>query len=498
MSSIPVTALVKLERSTEDSARSFGSLLAQLLAQIKETALETARLIKHLGQRVDALSLDLARDLGAVSRQAQAFGAVVHTQATTAYRATPRAAKLAAAGATILTRRRWLVLAAAARGESGLRAEDHRELARKTAKLAGQLRGGIAKLGQLASCRPDLVGPIWASELAALQADVPPIAADAIRARIEAELGRPLDELFAEFDDVPLAAASLAQVHAATLHDGTRVAVKVQVPGIESVIAADIAALRTIASAVGALPGIDLPTLTDELARALASELDYVAEAAALVRFAGASAGVLVPRPIEDVSSARVLTMTRLDGERLTVALDSMPPADRDRLLGELVSEVAEQILVRGQVHADPHPGNFLVSDGKLALLDFGCMLELAASERAAYARLVIAIAGANHAAAARELEALGFTADDPAQLVALTASLVGAMRPGTSVAELDWEAAFAAQLATAKQLGGLVIPRSFVLLGRVLATVAGLLAKYRPQIQLHSLIARQLAAAIR
>ena len=414
-----------------------------------------------------------------------------------AYRATPRAAKLAAAGATILTRRRWLVMAAAARGDTGLRDQDHRELARKTAALAAQLRGGIAKLGQLASCRPDLLGPIWASELAALQADVPPIDATAIRARIEADLGRSIAEVFATFDDVPLAAASLAQVHGATLPDGTRVAVKVQVPGIEGVIAADIAALRTIASAVGTLPGLDLPTLTDELARALASELDYVAEAAALTRFATASSMVVVPRPIAEASSARVLTMTRLDGDRLTVALDNLPVPDRDRLLGELVSEVAEQILVRGQVHADPHPGNFLVSGGKLALLDFGCMLELAATERAAYARLVLAIAVANHAAAARELEVLGFTADDPAQLVALTASLVGAMRPGASVAELDWEAAFAAQLATAKLLGGLVIPRSFVLLGRVLATVAGLLAKYRPQIQLHPLIARQLAAAI-
>ena len=494
----PPVALARVEPEVHDDearAPDLRSLLEQLLAPLKETAIETARLVKHLGVRLDAFSLDLARDLGSVTRDAQAFAGSARDQAATLYRATPRAARLAQAGAAILARHRWLRLAAAARGDAGLRDDDHRDLARRTTAIAAELRGGIAKLGQLASCRPDLVGPIWATELAKLQDEVPPVDAAAIRARIEAELGCTIGELFADFDDTPLAAASLAQVHGATLLDGTRVAVKVQVPGIEDVIEADIAALRTVASALGELPGIDLATLTHELARALATELDYVAEAAALGKYAGT---VVVPRAIAHASAGRVLTMTRLDGERLVTALDALPEPARDQLLADLVSEVAEQILVRGQVHADPHPGNFLVTaDGKLALLDFGCTLELAAAERAAYARLVIAIAGANHPAAARELAILGFTADDPAQLLALTTSLVGAMRPGASVAELDWEAAFGEQIANARRLGGLAIPRSFVLLGRVLATVAGLLARYRPKIHLHPLIARHLAAAI-
>jgi ubiquinone biosynthesis protein len=171
---------------------------------------------------------------------------------------------------------------------------------------------------------------------------------------------------------------------------------------------------------------------------------------------------------------------------------------DRDRLLGTLVGEVAQQILARGQVHADPHPGNFLVTaNGELALLDFGCMLELTQAERGAYARLVVAIAGGNHGAAGKELAELGFSADDPDQLVDLTASLIGALRPGMKTSELDWQAAFGDQIAQAKQLGGLTIPRSFVLLGRVLASVAGLLATYKPKIEIHPLIARHLAAAI-
>jgi len=478
-----------------DLADDLHGALDDILGPLRETAVASARFVHRVGVRLDALSLDLARDLGAVSRDAQALADAARDRAQTVARATPRTARLAGIGAALLARHRWLRLAAAARGYATLRPDDHRDLARRTARAAGELRGGIAKLGQLASCRPDLVGPIWAAELAALQADVPPVDAAAIRARIAAELGRPIAACFAELDDAPLAAASLAQVHAARLHDGTPVAVKVQVPGIEGIIDADIAALRTIAGRLGDVPGLDLPTIVDELARALTAELDYTAEAATLRSFVSAAA---IPRPIPELSSPRVLTMTRLDGLRLTAALEAMAAAERDRVLAALVDEVAAQVLVRGHVHADPHPGNFLITpDGKLGLLDFGCTLVLDARERAAYARLVLAIAGADREAAARELGALGFVADDPDQLVALTASLIGAMRPGTSVAELDWEAGFADQLARARRLGGLVIPRSFVLLGRVLATLAGLLARYRPKIQLHALLAPHLAAAI-
>ncbi|HTR54777.1 MAG TPA: AarF/UbiB family protein [Kofleriaceae bacterium] len=452
----------------------------------------TARLVQHAAARLDALSLDLARDGGAIVRDARALA----DTATTYVRATPRVTRIAQAAAALFARQRWLRLGQVARtGTPALRPEDHRELARRTAAYAAELRGGIAKLGQLASCRPDLVGPIWAGELATLQDEVPPVDAAAIRARIGAELGRPVEDVFAEFDDAPLAAASLAQVHAARLVDGGECVVKVQVPGIEDVIAADIAALRAIAAAVGEVPGIDLATLATELSRALAEELDYAAEAAALARYGGAA---IVPRPIASASSQRVLTMTRVAGERLATWLAHASAEDRDRLLGELVGEVAEQILVRGEVHADPHPGNFLVTpDGKLALLDFGCTLVLSPAERAAYARLVLAIAGGDLGRASAELAQLGFAADDPARLAELAAAMIGALRPGTRTSELDWQAAFADQVAHARALGGLVIPRSFVLLGRVLASVAGLLATYRPHLELHPLIARHLARAI-
>jgi ubiquinone biosynthesis protein len=475
---------------------------------------ELLDMVKRVGLRIDAMALDLARDAGMVARSAQAFAGATREQATVVaksaqafadatrdqavmvQRATPRVMRLAQAAAAVVARWRWLRLAQAARtGEPGLREEDHRDLARRVAAHAGELRGGIAKLGQLASCRPDLIGAVWANELRALQDEVPAVDPAAIRDRISSELGRPLDELFADFDDVPLAAASLAQVHAAKLHDGTSVVVKVQVPGIEDVIAADIAALRAVAGALGEIPGIDLQTLSSELARALTEELDYEEEAASLRAYKGTA---VVPLPVADRTTRRVLTMTRIAGERLTTWLEQASPPARDRLLGELVAEIAAQVLARGQVHADPHPGNFLVTeDGRLALLDFGCVLTLSREDRAAYARLVVAIAGNNSKAAAVELAALGFQADDPDQLVDLTAALIATLRPGANTADIDWQAAMGAQLAQARQLGGLVIPRSFVLLGRVLASVAGLLATYKPRLELHPLIARHLAAAI-
>ena len=476
---------------------------------------EILEMMTRVGQRIDALALDLAREAGAVARSARGFAdasraeadviakdtqafvaqvreqvAQMREQAQTVSRATPRVMQLATASAGVVARWRWLRLAQAARtGDPSLREEDHRELAKRVAALAAELRGGIAKLGQLASCRPDLIGAVWANELRTLQDEVPAVDSALIRARIEEDL----PGVLATFDEAPLAAASLAQVHAATLADGTPVVVKVQVPGIEDVIAADIAALRTVAGALGELPGLDLQTLSSELARALSEELDYEHEAAALRVYRGTA---VVPQPLH--VTKRVLVMTRIAGERLTTWLEAAPAVARDRLLGELVNEVAAQVLSRGQVHADPHPGNFLVTeDGRLALLDFGCMLTLSKEDRAAYARLVVAIAGGNSRAAGAELATLGFEADDPDQLVDLTAALIGAMRPGTNTADIDWQAAMNAQLSQARQLGGLVIPRSFVLLGRVLASVAGLLATYKPRLELHPILIKHLAAAV-
>jgi ubiquinone biosynthesis protein len=464
--------------------------------------------IKRVGRRIDRFTLDLARDAGTVARDAQAFADAAATgwgKVRGAARATPRIAQVISAGAGLIARYRWHRLVAAARGDAAIGDAAHRDLARRAAALAASLRGGVAKLGQVASCRPDLFGAVWASELAALQDRVPAVPTDGIRARIEAELGAPIDAVFAELADEPVAAASLAQVHFGRLLDGTEVAVKVQVPGIEDVIDGDIAALRVLAGMLGDVaPGVDLTTTCDELMRVLGEELDYRAEAAALERYA-ASTTVHVPRPIASASAGRVLTMTRLSGARLVDFLDRMTAAGtaadlgaRDRVLVALVEETVAAIFDRGFAHGDPHPGNVLVdATGAVALLDFGCTLALSPADRAGYARLLVAIVSADRAAATAELTALGFTAADPDALLALAERLVAALRPGTTAAEHDWDGAVREEIAAMRAAGPVAIPPSFVLVGRVLMTLAGLFATYRPAIELHALIAPHVVRAV-
>jgi predicted unusual protein kinase regulating ubiquinone biosynthesis (AarF/ABC1/UbiB family) len=450
-----------------------------------------------VARRIDRLSLDLARDAGSVLRDAQALAGAATARwqrVRSNARATPRAARVIRAGAGLIARFRWHRLVAAARGDATIGPDAHRDLARRAAALAGDLRGGVAKIGQVASCRPDLFGPIWSSELAALQDRIAPVAwDDGIATRLANELAAAVDDVFASFDRDPIAAASLAQVHFATLADGTPVAVKVQVPGIEDVIDSDIAALRALAAIAGdAIPGADLTTTADELARVLVEELDYRAEADALTAYRAATDRVDVPAPIAAASTERVLTMTRVAGVRIVEHLDGAPPAERERVLRILVDETADAIFGRGLAHADPHPGNFVVdpTTGRIAMLDFGCVMRLSSAERTGYARVLLAVVAGDRATAATELAALGFAADDPAALVALTERLLVALRPGTTASAHDWEAAVRAEIAAARAAGPIAVPRSFVLLGRVLATLAGLFARYRPALELHAVIA--------
>ena len=479
--------------------RAEGRPLSGVLAGI-------ADLVKHVTGHVNRIAEDVARDAGEVARDAEALGRAAQQQWSDlreGVRATPRLWKVVGAGSKVLALWRWHRLRALARGEDPVdNPAIQRALARAAREACVELRGGILKVGQLASCRPDLLPAAWIEELSELQDRVPPVAIESIVALVEEELGAPVVDRFGFFDPEALAAASLAQVHAARL-EGKDVVVKVQVPGIAEVIDADIAALRVLARlARDVLPGVDLAPIVAELATALTAELDYRQEAGNLADFAAAARAsgdrVLVPAAIEGSSTGRVLVMERIVGERLTDALDRLSAEDpdaRDRVCAAIVSSVARQIFVHGVVHADPHPGNFLVTPaGEVAVLDFGCVLRLGDDERRAWARLFAALVARDERRAAAELAALGFEADDETELLAIAATIVDAMRPGTDAAEMDWNAqlvAFTERLQSVGASGTTIrIPRSFVLLGRVLGTVAGLLVRHKPRLQPFALIA--------
>jgi predicted unusual protein kinase regulating ubiquinone biosynthesis (AarF/ABC1/UbiB family) len=271
---------------------------------------------------------------------------------------------------------------ALARGVKRLTGSDPDRMSRGTAEklveTLGDLKGAAMKLGQAASMDPDLFPPEVRAVLARLQNEAPPMSYARVAAVLEDELGGGPDELFAEFSHEPMAAASLGQVHRARLRDGRDVVVKIQYPGIDQALRSDIDNLgmvvKTIALAHRALDGRQY---FHELAEELAHELDYSREGRLAREFARASAGlpdIVVPEIVDERTSTRVLTMQHIPGQTLRTFLASSPDnAERLRVSGLLIRAIHGAFLVDGTVHADPHPGNFMVMpDGRLGVLDFG------------------------------------------------------------------------------------------------------------------------------
>ncbi len=236
------------------------------------------------------------------------------------------------------------------------------------------------KLGQILSTRPDLVGVPLATELQRLQDEVRSDPPEAVRAVIQAELAHGVDELFASFDGQPLASASIGQCHAATLHAGDRVVVKVQHPGIHDKIRVDLDILTGMAILAERLPEFENyrpRSLVDEFQRSLLRELDFSREQRNMQQFASDFADdptIRVPQPFAELSTARVLTMQHLDGIKLAET-EKLREAGFD--LGELARRGAEiylaMIFKNGFYHADPHPGNLIVMPGNtIGLLDYG------------------------------------------------------------------------------------------------------------------------------
>jgi predicted unusual protein kinase regulating ubiquinone biosynthesis (AarF/ABC1/UbiB family) len=244
----------------------------------------------------------------------------------------------------------------------------YRRMARRFRLLAIDLGGVQIKLGQFLSSRVDILPEVVTSELAGLQDEVPPAQLPYILERITNELG-PLDEVFASFDPLPVAAASLGQVHFATLHDGREIAIKVQRPRIREVVHVDLAALGWIVRIAKRYRPIkrraDLQALYEEFCRVLRLELDYTIEAqnGQLFRqnFADVP-GVYVPLTYPEFSTDKVLTMERINGVKIT-ATDRLKALGLDMhdLADRLNKTYLQQIFLDGFFHADPHPGNLFV-----------------------------------------------------------------------------------------------------------------------------------------
>lgn len=266
-----------------------------------------------------------------------------------------------------------------------------------------ELGAAWIKLGQFLSTRPDLLPPEYQIELAKLQDAAPPVAVDHIREVVLAELGRTPEALFARFEPLPLAAASIGQAHAATLPDGTEVVVKVRRPGVVEQVEEDLAILLDLAATASRrwerAADYDLVGLAEEFADTLRAELDYPREGRNAERFAqnlAGDPGVHIPRVFWDTSSARVLTLERIRGSKVTdlAALDAAG-IDR-RALAERASRLLlGMIFENGFFHADPHPGNFFIEPGgRIGLIDFGMVGTVDDRTREQLADVLLAVTG--------------------------------------------------------------------------------------------------------
>jgi ubiquinone biosynthesis protein len=261
----------------------------------------------------------------------------------------------------------------------------------KVRLLLQQLGPTYVKLGQMLAGRPELLGPEWATELAKLQNTVPPFPWEPAAAIIEDELGRPPDEIFTSIDHEPLGAASLAQVHRATLLDGRAVVIKVQRPGIQAKVRADLGVLVELAGiAEGrfeAARHAGVRQIVEEFAAGVREELDYTIEAYNAARLGDVlrkEPGVGVPAIESSLSGRRVIVMEYIEGIKPTRVEELDPAVDRDVVARTLLRALIRQVLLDGFFHGDPHPGNVLLAPdtGKVVFLDLGLMGELGEQER--------------------------------------------------------------------------------------------------------------------
>jgi ubiquinone biosynthesis protein len=261
----------------------------------------------------------------------------------------------------------------------------------------------FVKLGQLLSTRADLLPPAYLEALARLQDNVGPFSFAEVERIIESELGVRLSKAFAHFESQPVASASLGQVHRATLRDGREVVVKVQRPNIREQMVEDFDALEEVANFLDARTEMgrryEFAPMVSELRKSVLRELDYTEEAGNLLTFANNLSNfetIIVPRPVEDYTTSRVLTMDFIHGKKITdLSPLGLMEIDGATLAEQLFRAYLQQILVDGVFHADPHPGNvFLAEDGaRVVLLDLGMVGRVTSNFQDNLLRLLLAIA---------------------------------------------------------------------------------------------------------
>lgn len=262
-------------------------------------------------------------------------------------------------------------------GGDEARSDNHRKNAERMVGVLGELKGASMKIGQILSADPEMLPPEFAEGLAKLQKDAPPMTWNTVKKQIESAFDLPIEDIFDTFDPDPVGAASIGQVHRAKLRTGEDVAVKIQYPGVADALESDIDTLRSmLALGRSFMERERLDNYFEEIRTSLMNEADYVKEAHNLNRFQDYlkdKPKVRAPKPFMEWTRPTVLVMEYVVGVKLDVALEAMDKKDRDIWLERWVALYVWMVHELMELHADPHPGNFLIDENDtMVMLDFG------------------------------------------------------------------------------------------------------------------------------
>jgi ubiquinone biosynthesis protein len=352
----------------------------------------------------------------------------------------------------------------------------------------------FVKMGQVASTRYDLLPKEIISELENLQDQAPPFSYETVQKILEDELGHPLEDLFAEFNGAPLAAASIGQVHYAVLKTGEQVAVKIQRPNMKATIETDLEILQDLAllaeQRLDWASHYQIRDIVDELARSLLEELDYTIEGRNSEKIAKQfkdDAGILVPKVYWNYTTRKVLTMEYVEGIKLNEESKLQAAGyDPKELANKVVNSILKQILEEGCFHGDPHPGNILALPGNnIVFLDFGMVGRLSPDMKRNLASLVIALMRKKTDDVIKSIMHMGIVPEN-IDMLALRADV-------DRLYEKYYDAALSL-VSLAQVIGDLFavayrhhirIPSDLTLLGKTLLTMEGLVVKLDPELSI-------------
>lgn len=364
----------------------------------------------------------------------------------------------------------------------------------------------FVKVGQILSMRSEILPEAFCRELSKLRADADPIPYSVVTSTLAAEYGRPLDQIFSSIDSVPLGSASLAQVHRARLVSGEDVAVKVQRPGIQETMAQDIDILRSMvrwaSRFVRSSQVVDLRGVVEELWETFQSEVDFQQEAANLAEFkdfCNSYAYIDCPKPYPGLCTRHVVVMEYIDGISLSRPAQLVAQGYDLREIGtKLVDNYASQIMDRGFFHADPHPGNIIIRDGCIVLIDLGMVGRLDKVTKAALKDMIFAVGREDSPALAQGLLRFAGTgearAEDYPYLLADLDAVV--QRFGKlDLADLDIAEYVNAVMKLAAR-HGIKVPGSVTMVARCLVTLEGLLDEFLPEANIVQIIADHVACS--